>query len=716
MGILSRESWLNLARKLWEREVVEKLDAHQDDYDAFKASIQFIGYYDQVNDVRLGLGGMLDSAANYAPGAYFLLTVTGAFATTQPNLAGESGIVGDRIVSDGAVWTLVTTAGEFISKVTDDTAAGVITFTPTPRTTAAAPTLADELTRKDYVDAADAAHAALTAAADNVHDVQGYVQVELGPYARLDASNLFTAHPQIVRSSGATGQPAFDLERSDGLQVLSLFYGEADSRTNLISYEGALFLQNRDPGGPLPGVVVGDNTVVSTSPPGTLTAEVDLLIGPTAKSVVAVLDYVNTDGPFARLAGNNDFQAPQQRVVSQSGTDRPSLQMVNSAGPMVLEMYYNEPTDATAILATGGRTLSLQPGASGGVSVRSPTYAPVQGELSVEGDAYSGPQGKLIGEAPIDGNAYQRKDAAWAEAPLPSAGLGAWTWAGVGIGLVTGPGTFRTDSATYSAATEFRFNRFNGETIDVSAVLMLALAGDFLYLQNIQDATSGGLYLLTQVPTQDPGGDVIFQNLTPQDGSGVMAGPVTMLLLSSVGSHVQETNPHDQYMLESDALAVFAYAAYGGLSLATPGVGASIGVAWETVQFDAVVPATPRSVTASTIANTIAYHADGVYALTVTINVVHNSSTQGRTFNLRLWNVTEAARIGNIIVVTTGRNADGSHMSITTLVEIGEAQKNHPIRLEIGNTSDSYSAVLWDVAELVTWGVGEYRETLPSDS
>lgn len=173
---------------------------------------------------------------------------------------------------------------------------------------------------------------------------------------------------------------------------------------------------------------------------------------------------------------------------------------------------------------------------------------------------------------------------------------------------------------------------------------------------------------------------------------------------------------NQELMRESDALAVFAYTAYGGLSLATPGVGAAIGAGWETVDFDAVVPTTPRSVTANTTTNTIGFHADGVYALSISINVLHNSLNAGRSFDLRFWNVTEGARIGNIIVVTTGRQADGSHMSFTTLIEIGEAQKNHPIRLEVGNTSDTYTAVLWDVAEMVAWSVGEHREPLPSDT
>lgn len=318
-------------------------------------------------------------------------------------------------------------------------------------------------------------------------------------------------------------------------------------------------------------------------------------------------------------------------------------------------------------------------------------------------------------DVPSDGVPYVRVNKAWAEMPPSSAGLGAWTWAGVGIGFATGPGTFRSGSADYSAATEFRFNRFNGDTVDVSAALLFSDVGDYLYFQNSRDATSAGLYRLTEAPTQDPGGDVIFQNLAVEDGAGTMAGPVTFTALTSIGSHQEATDPHPQYLLKTDALAVFAFAAYGGMIVDTDAAFSNLGGSYQVIDvFDEVYPATPRGVTVSLPASTLAFENDGVYAFAITGTFEHNSSNQGRTTNIRVWNVTDGAQLGAPWVIGTGRNAEATPIAFVGLTEIVESNKNKEFRLEIGG-GDTYSSVSFNALVFQVWNVGEWREPLPSE-
>lgn len=85
------------------------------------------GYYNQVTDTVLG-GAALPPASSYGEFEYLILVASGAFTTTEPNLAGKVGGVDDRIVVTGGVWELVTATNDYLSAIVDDQAAGVITF------------------------------------------------------------------------------------------------------------------------------------------------------------------------------------------------------------------------------------------------------------------------------------------------------------------------------------------------------------------------------------------------------------------------------------------------------------------------------------------------------------------------------------------------------------------------------------------------------------
>jgi len=119
-------------------------------------------------------------------------------------------------------------------------------------------------------------------------------------------------------------------------------------------------------------------------------------------------------------------------------------------------------------------------------------------------------------------------------------------------------------------------------------------------------------------------------------------------------------------------------------------------------------------VTVSLANNTIAFDNDGVYSLSLTGSISHDSSNSGREFRVRAYDTSAGAELGRPFRVFTGRNADGSTIAFVALLEITEAMKGNPIRFEVGGTTDSYTAIDFD-GEVSVYSVSEWREPLPSN-
>jgi hypothetical protein len=322
---LTLADWVNRTRSLWEEEAVSRLSEHQAEFDALVASLG-----DQQE-------GFYDQVAD--------------------NILGTPGGPLDAATNyvSGSYYTL-TVAGVFTTSI-------------------------PELT-------------GLTGAPGDAVVSNGTIWqlvTVTGLYAVLAEANTFTASPQAVRSAGPTDVPEFSIQDSAGNTVLRFYYNEATNTANLLTALGVpLYIQNRDPGGSLNGPVVGDNLAVTSQGPGTVTAEVDFWIKDeySMRAIGTAVDTLETEAPYSRLLTDNTWLANNQNIQVVPGAQRPAWQLSN-ASATVGEFYHNAPTDVVALLAYAGRALALQPGASGGVTVRSPTYTPAQGELSVEGKVYA---------------------------------------------------------------------------------------------------------------------------------------------------------------------------------------------------------------------------------------------------------------------------------------------------------------------------------------
>lgn len=181
------ESWNSPNVSTWAEKVRAALADHEG-----RITTSFKGLYNQVtNQIAGSPGGPLQPANTHLTGDYYTLEVNGVFSTPISELNGQTGGVGDQVISDGTQWLIFSPSTAFLSSQVDDTAAGVITFTPAPVSSAAA-SAANELIRKGESDAGDNAvqgnldtHVGHTASADDVHQTKTYTDAQDAAHAAL---------------------------------------------------------------------------------------------------------------------------------------------------------------------------------------------------------------------------------------------------------------------------------------------------------------------------------------------------------------------------------------------------------------------------------------------------------------------------------------------------------------------------------------------------
>ncbi len=111
-----------------------------------------------------------------------------------------------------------------------------------------------------------------------------------------------------------------------------------------------------------------------------------------------------------------------------------------------------------------------------------------------------------------------------------------------------------------------------------------------------------------------------------------------------------------------------------------------IGSGWQAIdEFDTVdLPVLGLSINAAT--GEFSFSFPGIWQITISLIFSHNESNQGRTTNIRLWNVTKSSVLGSLPWFI-GRNQPGSNIIIPFPVLVAEAAIGNSIRFEIGGGS-----------------------------
>lgn len=166
--------------------------------------------------------------------------------------------------------------------------------------------------------------------------------------------------------------------------------------------------------------------------------------------------------------------------------------------------------------------------------------------------------------------------------------------------------------------------------------------------------------------------------------------------------------------IDSETQQLFTFAAYGAIDIHTPHPDGNIGVGWQPLDFYNTVRVPARGITLG-LNGEFSVDNQGVYMLNLTGSVEHNSSNGGRSFNIRLYNVTDGIAEPGILI-GTGRNAEATTIPVSSLFELSPADVGKIFRAEYGGSGDTYSAVVWNALNFSIHNVGEWRDPLPSEN
>ncbi len=117
----------------------------------------------------------------------------------------------------------------------------------------------------------------------------------------------------------------------------------------------------------------------------------------------------------------------------------------------------------------------------------------------------------------------------------------------------------------------------------------------------------------------------------------------------------------------------------------------TVGAGWTTIEMDNEgIP--PYGCSFDLAADTFQFLFPGVWQLNGNLFFSHDSSNNGRTTNLRFFNVTDGVPIGTPVPIGIARNVEDSQASFTVLLRLAASDADETIRVEIGG-GDTLSAV-----------------------
>jgi len=104
---------------------------------------------------------------------------------------------------------------------------------------------------------------------------------------------------------------------------------------------------------------------------------------------------------------------------------------------------------------------------------------------------------------------------------------------------------------------------------------------------------------------------------------------------------------------------------------------------------------------------------DTIYRLSFSAAIAHNELNASREIGIRVYNVTDAVQVGEVIPFGTARNQAVTNIVISHLFEVNDANKNKDFVMQISDLSGSgYSLVDFEELSLGINAVGEWRDTI----
>ncbi len=161
----------------------------------------------------------------------------------------------------------------------------------------------------------------------------------------------------------------------------------------------------------------------------------------------------------------------------------------------------------------------------------------------------------------------------------------------------------------------------------------------------------------------------------------------------------------DATNLERDAIDNFVGAAYGGVvqnvAVSLPDIDLTPQIA--PTNAGSVVP--PLLVTEDVANDGIIFLVEGIYCVSITLTIEHDSRNFGRIYHYQIYDSTDAVVLLET-TIGTGRNQEATNYSVTVLTQIDATLVDHLIVGRLVTDGDVYTDVLLDGYTLSTWSVG----------
>lgn len=264
-------------------------------------------------------------------------------------------------------------------------------------------------------------------------------------------------------------------------------------------------------------------------------------------------------------------------------------------------------------------------------------------------------------------------------------------------------------------------------------------------LLRISSSTS----LVTEkIIVQDSGNSQLEQDLNAHIQNQTNPHVTTHLLLpdkgtndhAAIDSHIQsQTNPHntvhslladvssnlthpdidaeltrlEQDKLDTaDAVQVFSFVAYASAKCPLNTTFADLGATWQDLDIFTTQSITPKGITLNLVDGRFTVLNEGIYNLSITGSMEHNSDNSGRVFYIGLYNYTDSVAVGSGLIIGSGRNVFSTTISISFLLDVDSSLVNKELGFQIGD-GDTYTSVNFQTAAYSINAEGEWRGTIP---
>lgn len=132
----------------------------------------------------------------------------------------------------------------------------------------------------------------------------------------------------------------------------------------------------------------------------------------------------------------------------------------------------------------------------------------------------------------------------------------------------------------------------------------------------------------------------------------------------------------------------------GGMNMANPTAGASLGAGWNALAYFDTESLTPLGMTLDTANGLFNFQWPGLWQFSLNVFFNHDNSQQGRVTRVRIFNVTDGAGSSGV-PIGIGRNVEDTGISATLLVSVAQSAIDDVFRWEIGG-GDTVTAVTYD--------------------